>query len=180
LWKHPPPSRFSRDRLRNMLICHSLLWCANDVQLILARNSLAERNPFGRFVLSSKRKLEPARVVNDLQGRLVLLRNLIELYVTASDEKAGTKTAQDEVPEDPLAQLLKRRIEQHAEARSIDLMALRPKLNAIAPYLQEMLAKEGKRFRKELERAIASDEKSKPPKLPKHFHGIWFSGLSNL
>lgn len=172
LWRNLPPKPFSRNQLRRMLICHGLLWCTNDIQLALARNALAERNPLGAFVLSKKRRFEPARLINDLRGHFMLLRVVLDLYVTTQEEAGGKPTA--EVPDDSLAQLLSRRIETHANSSEINLMALRSRLDETVPWLQRFLAKEGRRFRKELAQPVTSED------LAKHFHGIWFTGLSNL
>lgn len=172
LWRQQPPKPFTRQQLRRLLLCQALLWCTNDIQLILARNALAERNPFGAMIISKKTKLEPARIVNDLRGRMVLLRTLLDLYVTRAAEATGGETA--EVPDDPVAKLLERRIEQHAASKQIDLLSLREKLDEIVPHLKRLLAAGGTKFWRELEKPVTSDE------LSKHFHGIWFAGLSNL
>lgn len=167
------PTSLAEDFLIRMLVRHGLLWCTNDIQLILARNALADRNPFGMLVSSDYTRLEPTRIVNDLRGHFVLLRLVLDLYVTTAAAGDG-KEEQDDVPDDPIAKLLKSRIEHHAKTNSIDLLALRPKLDVMIPHLEKILAKGGKRLRRELEKPVSANE------LEKHFHGIWFSGLSNV
>ncbi|RYY23281.1 MAG: hypothetical protein EOP62_20705 [Sphingomonadales bacterium] len=172
LWRKVPPRPFTRPQLRRMLLCQGLLWCTNDLQLILARNALGERNPLGAFVVSGKLQLEPVRLVNDLKGHLLLLRILLDLYVTIAEQNEGRDIAG--VPENPIAQLLKSRIEKFAKEQKMDLAAFRTTLDATVPHMKRLLRKPGKKFRRALE---APDNATD---LPKHFSGIWFSGLTNL
>lgn len=171
LWRKVPARPFSRPQLRRMLLCQGLLWCTNDLQLILARNALGERNPLGAFVVSRKLQLEPVRLVNDLKGHLLLLRILLDLYVTTAEQNEGRDIAG--VPDDPIAQLLKSRIEKFAKEQKMDLTAFRTTLDATVPHMKHLLRKPGKKLRLALEAPDWAD-------LPKHFSGIWFSGLTNL
>lgn len=170
--KGPRPG-FSEKSLIRILVRHGLLWCTNDIQLILARNTLAERNPLGKLISSDYLRLEPTRVVNDLRPHYLLLRLTLDLYVTTAAASEGQEEP-TEVPDDPIASLLRSRIEHYASTRRIDLMALRTKLDVLIPYLRIVLRKGGRRLRRELEKPVRANE------LEKHFHGIWFSGLSNV
>jgi hypothetical protein len=166
-------SGIEETSLIRMLVRHGLLWCANDIQLILARNALTERNPFGALLSSDFRKLEPTRVVNDLRPQYLLVRLLLDLYATTGDAKSG-KTEQAKVPDDPIARLMKIRINHQAKTNNIDLMTFQSTLDETIPYLRHILSKGGKKLRRELEKPVSANE------LEKHFHGIWFSGLSNV
>lgn len=159
--------------LVRMLVRHGLLWCANDVQLILARNALTERNPFGALLSTDFRKLEPTRVVNDLRPQYLLLRLLLDLYVTTAAADSG-KAEQAKVQDDPIFRLMKIRINHQAKTNNLDLMSLRSTLDETIPYLRKILAAQGKKLRRELEKPVSANE------LEKHFHGLWFSGLSNV
>jgi hypothetical protein len=172
LWRKVPPRPFSRPQLRRMLLCHGLLWCTNDLQLILARNALGERNPLGvAFVVSGKLQLEPVRLVNDLKGHLRLLRILLDLYVPTAEQNEGRNIAG--VPDDPIAKLLKSRIEKFAKEQKMDITAFRTTLDATVPRMKHLLRKPAKKLRLALEAPDGTD-------LSKHFSGIWFSGLTNL
>lgn len=159
--------------LIRMLTRHGLLWCTNDIQMVLGRNSLAEGNPFGELLSSDFRKLEPTRIANDLRPEFLLLRLLLDLYVTNDDAKSGM-AEQTKVPNDPIARLMKIRINHQAKMNNLDLTGFRFSLDETIPYLRDVLSREGKWLRRELEKPVSANE------LQKHFHGLWFSGLSNV
>ena len=166
------PREFTFERVIQILVRHGLLWCTNDIQLILARNALGERNPFGLLVSSDYRKLEPVRIVNDMRGHLLLLRTVLALYATIEEEEHGK--AMSAVPESSLATVLNNQVKHQADINGVDLLSLRSKLDSVIPVLRRFLKKDGKRFRRELDKPVENNE------LGKHFAGIWFSGLSNV
>lgn len=168
-----PPAGFSDGSLIRMLVRHGLLWCTNDIQLILARNVLAMRNPFGALLSTDFMELDPSRIVNDLPGHFMLLRLCLDLYVTTAAAAAGQQEPAT-VPKDPIATDLKLQISHHAQSSNIDLMTHRTRLDEIMPHVRAILSEGKQWFGARLDQPVTAKE------LNKTFHGIWFSGLTNL
>ena len=167
------PAGFSDRSLIRMLVRHGLLWCTNDIQLILARNVLAMRNPFGELLSTDFMELDPSRIVNDLPGHFMLLRLCLDLYVTTAAAAAGQREPVT-VPIDPIATDLKLQLSHHAQSSNIDLMSHRPKLDEMIPHIREILSEGKQWFGARLDQPVTAKE------LNKTFHGIWYSSLTNL
>lgn len=167
------PAGFSDRSLIRMLVRHGLLWCTNDIQLILARNVLAMRNPFGELLSTDFMELDPSRIVNDLPGHFMLLRLCLDLYVTTAAGAAGQQEP-SAVPEDPIATDLKLQISHHAQSGNINLMTHRTRLDEMIPHVRAVLSEGKQWFGARLDQPVTAKE------LNKTFHGIWFSSLTNL
>ena len=167
------PKGFSSDSLIQILVRHGLLYCTNGLQLNLARNAVAEKNPLNALISTDYTKLEPTRVANDLVPYTVLLKVLLGLYVTEAESDSDTPEPA-EVPNDPIAKSLEASLRFDARQRHLDLMTLRPVLDQTVPFIKQLLAHPDASFLHGLERPISANE------LEKSFSAIWFSGLSNL
>lgn len=167
------PQGFTRERMQLMLTRHGLLFCTNDIQLNLARNAVAERNPMEALISSTYVKLAPERVVNDFRPYLTLLKLLLRLYVTEAQNKAGVPEP-TEVPNEPIAKSLEAALLSDAEKSGLNLMASRATLDGTVPFIDELLAKADLPLLQMLEGPVSANE------LETSFSAIWFSGLSNL
>lgn len=169
------PKGFTRDGIERLLIVQGLLWCANDLQMNLARAALAERNPFDRLIDSRLRQLQPERAANDLRPRLVWMRWLLDRYVTEPEEGGpGGRVPLSKMPNDPILLMYQHKIKEHARKHGVDLLGLRQALDELIPVLRTRAGQDDDPFWEIL------DAPSERADLPKHFTGIWFSGLSTV
>lgn len=167
------PRGLSRGDIERLLVVHGLLWCANDLQMNLARAARAERNPLDRLVGSRFRQLQPERVVNDLRPRIVLMKLLLDQYVTEEEEQGpDARIPLTVLPPGPGMRGYRSRIEAHAVAHGIDLVSLRSVLDGLVKNLRARSRDSDDPFCRILD--APADE----ARLPKHFSGVWFSGLS--
>lgn len=164
----------TRPEIERLIQQHGLLWCTNDLQLILARSASGARNPFGLLASTTQVEMKPERAVNDMKRHLILLRLFIDLYATTNEEQDAVAPKQPGlVPEgDELAQLLQRRITMSMNRTGVNPMALRPKLDALIERIRTMRTYGAELWWQELARPVTANGP------PAHFSGIWFSGLS--
>jgi hypothetical protein len=168
------PFGFDENRIIRLLVCHGLLWCTNDIQLMLARNAIIERNPLGALVSDDHRILSPDTVVTNFKPYYSLMRLALDYYVTGLEAQNGRDSSpmvEKVLQDDPIASNLRIQIKHEIVAKGIDVRALRSKLDDTVPHLRSLLERAPRAFRRALE---------KPVKLEKEFHAIWFTGLSNL
>jgi hypothetical protein len=168
------PSGFTRSGILLLIQQHGLLWCTNDLQVILARSASGARNPFGLLASTTQVEMKPGRAVNDMKRQMILLRHALDLYATTSEEQdAAAPKPPGSVPEgDELAQLLGRRITVWMERTGLDPVALRSKLDALIEGIRTMRTYGADMWWQELARPVTANEGSA------HFSGIWFSCLS--
>ncbi len=168
------PSGLTRSGIVLLIQQHGLLWCTNDLQMILARSASGARNPFGRLASTTQVEMKPERAVNDMKRHLILLRLALDLYATTGEEQdAFAPKPPGLVPEgDELAQLLARRVETVMRKNELDPVALRPKVDGLIERIRTVRTHGADMWWQELARPVTANE------LSAHFSGIWFSGLS--
>lgn len=166
LKKSGAPKRFTATAFCTMIVTMELIWCCHDIQMILARNSLASKNPFGDLVETDFTTLSPARIVTDTKPHRDLMFQLLAIYVTTKDKAKGKVDASE--PEDPIYQILKNRIQDYARKRGINLRSQGRRIDKLVTKLRKE-ARHGRRADQ-----IACDT----PETTKSFAPIWFSGLS--
>lgn len=107
-----PPKNFTSESIRSLIARHGLIWCCNDLQLILARGRAGAHNPFGRLLDVQQIELKPERVANDLRRYLALLRLALDLYSTTAEENdpSDPKAMPAALPDDGLVNNLGVRI----------------------------------------------------------------------
>jgi hypothetical protein len=164
----------TRPGIVRLIQQHGLLWCTNDLQMILARSASGARNPFGLLASTTQVEMKPERAVNDMKRHLILLRLAIDLYATTNEEQDAVAPKQPGlVPEgDELAQLLQRRITMSMNRTGVNPMALRPKLDALIERIRTMRTYGAEIWWQELARPATANG------LSAHFSGMSFSGLS--
>lgn len=70
-------------RLRNLLIVQSLIWCAHDVQMLVAR---IDKSPdFGSLAASKTKRPSPEGTLNQLRDRHVALEAVLDLFYGSGD-----------------------------------------------------------------------------------------------
>jgi hypothetical protein len=168
------PSGLTRSGIVRLIQQHGLLWCTNDLQMILARSASGARNPFGLLASTTQVEMKPERAVNDMKRHLILLRLALDLYATTGEEQdAAAPKPPGSVPEgDELAQLLGRRVTISMARTGFDPVALRPKLDSLIERIRAMRTYGADMWWQELARPVTANE------LSAHFSGLWFSGLS--
>lgn len=161
--------------VRQVIAEQGLLWCANDLQMNVARGALGARNPFGQLASTTQIEMKPERPINDMKQHLSLMRLALDLYATSAeenDELAPKPLAK--VPDDELAQTLARRLETAANLDGRDLMALRSKLDDLVVRIRSNPTYGADIWWKELAKPVKANGSDA------HFSGLWFSKLSHV
>lgn len=85
------PPRMSRERLFGILHRQSLLWCCNDIQMILAHLHVANKNPMLAFIESDYHNLEPETAEKLFDASLRGLQWILEIYRPGAPESDAPK-----------------------------------------------------------------------------------------
>lgn len=163
------------ERLRRALICQGLLWCAHDLQLILARNAVAIKHPVGDLFTSTMELLAPLRVLNEARDWRAMLEAALSAYRAHREAGHGDRdTNESDLDQfDPIRRLRKG-IEFQASTRKIAMAQGSERLNDLIDRIATRLKGANEDFlRKTAEGKTRGGE-------PASFHSLWFSDLSSL
>ncbi|KTW10431.1 MULTISPECIES: hypothetical protein [Sphingomonas] len=164
----------TRDKVISALECQTLLWCAHDVQMILARNAKATSAPLGDLLSSDKTVVEPAAVLRSAREMREALVHLLELYRAHRDAETDQGADNPLVRESGLMRRLRLQVEREAGERGIDPRRAAGKVAVLMESIAKRLEGANDAFLQQLvaPRGTHSGQKS--------FHPMWFSGLSPL
>lgn len=164
---------FEIERLRRALICHALIWCCHDIQLILARNALAERTPLGNLISSDHVALAPERVMNEARDWRPMLDFVVESYRGHVPDRSRNRDENEtDFSAHPTVGLLRTQIEFQAKTRGIDPEQGFERLNELLDGIAERLTDPDADFFRQ------SAEDRTENSMEKSFHAMWFSRLS--
>ncbi|MEH3100603.1 hypothetical protein [Sphingomonas adhaesiva] len=166
--------KVDRARVRTALECQTLLWCAHDVQMILARNARATSNPLGDLLSSDKTVVEPAAVLRGAREMREALMHLLDVYRARRDAGADERTENAPIKDSGLVRRLRLEVEQEARTRGIDLQRAAGRLDLLMKSVAKRLESANDAFFQRLitPRNMHLNSKS--------FHPTWFAGLSPL
>jgi len=178
LHSKPTPMGFTADGLQRLIERHGLIWCAHDLQLIVARARVAAENPFGAMIHGNHVELKPEAIANPLRRYLILLRLVMDLYATQAEEHdpIAPKPVVDELPKDADSTIssLAGRIRHSLGPMVAELVEDRTALDGLVVKMRTEKFHRDSPIQKILEQPVSANE------LSAHFSGIWFSGLSHV
>ena len=164
----------TRAAIRSALECQTLLWCAHDVQMILARNAKATSNPLGDMLLSDKTVVEPATVMNEAREMRDALTSLLNAYRIQHDAGVEHCANNPDIMESGLIRRLRRQVEGQAAVHGVNPDRLTGRLSSLMDSLDKRLQGANDAFLQQLmvPRKANLGHKS--------FQPMWFSGLAPL
>ena len=173
--RKPPLKVHEIERLRRALVCQALLWCAHDLQLMLARNAVAIKDPVGDLFTSTMEVLAPLRVLNETREWRGMLDDVLSAY--RAHRQAGRDNRHinesDLNSYDPVRRLRKG-IEFEATKHGIDPAKGFERLDDLIDRIAMRLQGANEDFLRKTAQAKARGGE------PGSFQALWFSGLSCL
>ncbi len=161
-------------RIRRALECQTLLWCAHDVQMILARNARAAAFPLGDLLSSDKTIVEPATVLAEARPMRATLMAVLDAYRTHHESGIDDHAVNTLMEEDGIVRRLRLQVQRQAEQRGI---APERAADRVA-MLMDGVASRVQGSNDAFLQALATPARAYSS--PKSFHAAWFSGLSLL
>ncbi len=161
-------------RIRRALECQTLLWCAHDVQMILARNASAAAFPLGDLLSSDKTLVEPTTVLAAARPTRETLMAVLDAYQTYRESGINNRAINTLVEQDSFVRRLRRQVELEAAQRGIDTERAAERV----AMLMDRIASRVQGANDEFLHALAAPARAYAG--PKSFHVAWFSGLSQL
>lgn len=173
---HGAPGNFTTQIIIDLIVRQGLIWCCNDLQLILARGRAAAANPFGALLSTSQVELKPERIANDLKPYLLLLRVALGLYATLREEHHPhrPKPVPNDLPDYDHARRLGAAITHDLDLLVTGLSLDRTPLDRLVGQIRKARTHGNKRLWRILDKPVTANE------LSAHFSGMWFSGLSHV
>lgn len=168
------PRRY--EHLLSTLIVQALLWCAHDMQMVVARIACAS-NPFGELISSSFTTLAPGSARNLMRARRLSLEHALDGFYGHRDWRFGEADPlpgvrnTSELESDPLVAKLRAMVEteQSRSGRNTE---------ANGDWALIAMPEIAKHLRNNNAFALDLTTSEKAPAMPKNFAQIWFTGLS--
>ncbi|WP_442678320.1 hypothetical protein ACSBM8_12365 [Sphingomonas sp. ASY06-1R] len=162
-------------RLRRALIAQTLIWCAHDIQLVLARNVLGALEPLGGMLTSDHDTLPPERVLNEARDLRAVLDKVLAAYrnhrMLGRDDREPNN---DPVIAHPSVRQLHNLIIHEADQLGVNPDKAFQQLDEELDRITRRLEGANDEFLRQTALPKTSN------KLGKSFHPLWYSGLSSV
>lgn len=166
------PEWLDEAAFADLLTRMALLWCCHDIQIILARNSKAARNPFETLVSTDLVHVEPVTAVKRFREHYALAVTLVAAYVTTQEQAEGRTEAPE--PDTALYRIQRNHVTSAHPEDGDWWLPFRERLDNVIPYIREQMRSSNDPFLRELAKGGSGGPTEKG------FSQLWFSGLSSL
>ncbi len=162
------------NHIRRVLECQALLWCAHDVQMVVARNAKATSNPLGELMSSDKTVVEPATVLGAAREWHAAMVSIIDAYRATGLGNEAAEPDSMAAAGNPVVSRLRSLVEREAKRGGIDLDRAVRHVDLLMGSIARRLDGTNDPFLQTLAAPRAAYQG------PKSFSAAWFSGLSPL
>ena len=168
-----------REAVQEMLGRQLLLWCAMDVQITTARARASFIAPMGSLVSRSMKVLKAGTVLRLMNCSLRALKWVVKKYELVGDSTELPKLKHEETKRSEI--LARRRVAAACCSLENDKKHLDETIRAIAgkiDHLEGMIRFCSQYDTTPIQRSGTAKEVKAPGNMLKHFHPVWYSGLS--
>lgn len=165
--------------LRRDLHVQALIWCAHDIQMVVARLAISA-GTFGSIVKTTQLKISPDGIGNKLLERRAVLEAILDLLYGSSDWRQRdlplpslVGISSDAITRDPIVKGLERRIELLARDKGVSI-------DAVAAAFAEKLGPIALRLRENDPELAVSSTSAGDQKRPHSLSAFWYSGLPDV